>query len=136
MNVSRVAALAASVVIVAAIGIGLYLTGPPGEQRLGRFDQQRVMHLTQIRQSVDEYWRTHRALPARVDEDVIGITMQRVPRDPENDAGYEYEVRGDDAYRLCAVFNRASADHLADEFWSHDAGRHCFDFRVTERDAD
>ena len=54
MNVSRIAALVASVVIVAAIGTGLYLTGSPGEQRLQRFDQQRVMHLTQIRQSVDE----------------------------------------------------------------------------------
>ena len=132
----RIAALAAAVVFVAAVGVGLYLAGSPGEQRLVRFDQQRVLHLTEIRKSIDEYWRTHRALPARVDEDVIGITMPRVPRDPETDAEYEYELRGDDAYRLCAVFSRASADHMADEFWAHDAGRHCFDFQVTEHDGD
>lgn len=136
MNVSRTAALIATVAIVIAIGVGLYLAGSPGEHRLVRFDQQRVLHLTQIRQSVDAYWRTHRSLPARVDEDVIGITMKRVPRDPETHAEYEYRVSGDDAYRLCAVFNRASADYLAEEFWAHGAGRHCFEFQVTEADTE
>jgi hypothetical protein len=136
VSVNRIAALGAIVAIVAAVGIGLYLVGSPGEQRLVRFDQQRISHLVQIRKSVDGYWRTHRALPARVDEDVIGITMQRVPRDPETGAEYEYEVSGDDAYRLCAMFSRASADYLADEFWAHDAGRYCFDFEVTEHDGE
>ena len=135
MKVGRIAAFAAILVFVAAVGAGLYLAGSPGEQRLVRFDQQRVLHLTEIRRSIDEYWRTHRSLPARVDEDVIGITMQRVPRDPETDAEYEYELKGDDAYRLCAVFSRASADYMADEFWAHGAGRHCFDFQVTEQEA-
>ena len=136
MSVDRIAALVATVVVVAAIGIGLYVTGTPGEQRLARFDQQRVVHLTQIRQAVDGYWQEHRALPARVDSAVIGIRLKRIPRDPETDAAYEYAVTSVDGYRLCAVFSLPSAEHLADEFWAHGAGRQCFDFTVKEHGAD
>ena len=132
MNVNRVAALAAITTFITAVGIGLYLAGSPAEQRLMDFDQQRLMHLAQIRNSVDTYWRTHRALPSRIDEDVIGIALSRVPRDPETDVGYDYEVTGDDAYSLCAVFNRVSPESMTGEFWAHDSGRYCYEFQVTE----
>jgi hypothetical protein len=132
VNVNRIAAIVATVVFVVAVGIGLYFAGSPAEQRLASFDQQRRMNLHQIRTLVDAYWRNHRALPAQVDEDVIGITMGRVPRDPETDAEYEYEAIGDDAYRLCAEFSRASPNSMAGEFWAHGSGRHCWEFQVTE----
>lgn len=135
MSFNRTAAIAAAVAFVIAIGIGLYVAGSPGEQRLARFDQQRLADLTRIRNSVSAYWRTQAALPARVDEDVIGFSMGHVPRDPETDADYEYQVTADDSYRLCAVFSRVSPESMAGEFWVHDAGRQCFEFRVTENEA-
>lgn len=133
MTINRIALIGATLAFAIAIGIGLYLAGSPAEQRLVRFDQQRISDLMQIRTSIDGYWRTHRSLPSRASEDVIGIPMDRVPRDPKSDAAYEYEVISDDAYRLCAVFSRPSADRLVDDFWAHEPGRHCFEFRVTEQ---
>lgn len=136
MSANRVAALGAIMVFILAVGVGLYLAGSPGEQRLFNLDQQRVMHLHQIRNSVDTYWRTHRALPARVDEDVIGIAMGRVPHDPETDVEYEYEIKDGNAYRLCAVFGRKSPESIVDEFWAHGPGRQCFEFQITEYETD
>jgi hypothetical protein len=135
VNFNRTAAIVAAVAFVIAVGIGLYMAGSPAEQRLARFDQQRVADLHRIRNSVGAYWRAQGVLPARVDEDVIGFTLGVVPRDPETDAEYEYQVAGDDAYRLCAVFSRVSPESMAGEFWAHDAGRQCFEFQVTENQA-
>ena len=132
MNINRIAAIVATIAFIIAVGIGLYFAGSPAEQRLASFDQQRRVQLHQIRTSVDAYWRNHRALPARVNEDVIGITMGRVPRDPETGTEYEYQVTGDDAYKLCAEFSRQSPESMAGEFWAHGSGRQCFEFRVTE----
>lgn len=132
MNGNRIAATVAVIAFVIAVGVGLYLAGSPSEQRLARFDKQRIADLVQIRNAINEYWQTNRSLPARVDEDVIGLALPRVPRDPEYDTGYEYEVVGNEAYRLCADFDRESAAYLADEFWAHDAGRQCFTFEVSE----
>ena len=136
MTFNRIATGVAIIVIVIAIGVGLYVAGSPAEQRLARFDQQRLADLTRIRNSVGAYWRAKGALPARIDEDVIGFSIGRVPRDPETDAEYEYQVASDDAYRLCAVFSRASPESVVLNFWIHDAGRHCFEFRVKEHEAD
>ncbi|MEL7535935.1 MAG: hypothetical protein AAFM91_02625 [Pseudomonadota bacterium] len=135
MNIDRMAAVTAIAAFVVAVGIGLYFSGSPGEQRQLRFDQQRITHLKRVKNSIDAYWRTHRSLPARVDADVIGLSLGQIPRDPETNTEYHYEVTGDNAYRLCAVFVLASPEHGADDFWAHDIGRQCFDFRVTESGA-
>lgn len=136
MTFNRIAGLVAIVVFLIAVGVGLHMSGSPAEQRLAGFDQQRRTHLARIRNSVDAYWRANRALPSRVDEDVIGIAMGSVPRDPETDIAYEYQVTGDDAYRLCARFSRESPQSMAGDFWAHGPGRHCFDFRVSEHGAE
>lgn len=136
MNVNRIAALTVTTAFVVAVGMGLYLAGSPAEQRLLDFDKQRLMHLAQIRNSVGTYWHTNRALPARINEDVIGIAMSRVPRDPETGVEYEYNVTSDDAYSLCAEFSRASPESMAGEFWAHGSGRYCYDFQVTEHEAE
>jgi hypothetical protein len=58
-----------------------------------------------------------------------GISI--VANDPSG-APYEYEITGSETFRLCATFQRSSAEQgRGADFWSHDAGRQCFRFAAT-----
>ena len=50
--------------------------------------------------------------------------------DPETGTQYVYEATGDNSYRLCAEFSRASVNPLPGDFWVHEAGYQCFDFTL------
>jgi len=76
---------------------------------------------------------------ADLEDPISGFT---IPTDPDSDAPYEYNVKGDLTFELCAVFARAyEGDDLSvryvepvptngkglNEAWKHDAGRFCFE---------
>lgn len=134
MTVNRIAALATSVAVIVTIVAGLFLAGSPSEQRMARFDKERLSDLRYISNSVERYWRERHRLPEDLSELADGIIVTRIPMDPESGASYSYEITAKDAYRVCAVFDGRSADPEADGFWAHERGRHCFQFDYSGRD--
>ncbi|NIP14904.1 MAG: hypothetical protein GWM88_09305 [Pseudomonadales bacterium] len=126
MNVNRVAAVTSSVMVAAVVLAGLIIAGSPGDQRLNRIDQLRVDDLRLIGTVLHRYWNQHEALPEALGQLVDGRFLNELPRDPASGDPYEYERTAPDAVRLCGVFARASAEDSPDDYWYHDAGRHCF----------
>jgi hypothetical protein len=128
--------VAASGVTIAAIGIGLWLIGPPAEQAARRLDERRVANLEEIAQAVQLYWEREKRLPASLTE-LAGTLDTRIPAaDPGSGAGYEYAVTGERGYELCAAFTYPSEGVTRDRAWTHGAGRQCFAREVREPDGD
>lgn len=135
------------VVVFAVIG-GFMVVGSPKEERLRKFDERKVSDLQTIQSRILEYWGNKKKVPDSLDllnDDLIGF---RVPKDPETGNDYEYYKQGQDAFQLCAVFNRQSIGMSSDigmriskpvgpggyigsmASFSHGPGRTCFDRNI------
>lgn len=129
-------------VAVAAIG-GFFLIGSPKEARLLRFDEQRVMDLQNIQWQVVNFWQSKGRLPeslANLQDPIAGFSASV---DPETKDSYEYQMKAETIFELCAVFSRPSsardqqqilkavsyfpAPFSQDQNWAHEAGRACFE---------
>ena len=119
---------AAVVLVVAAIAGGLYVMGSPSEARARGLDEHRVRDLQQVEAAVNVYWNRNRRIPASLDElnAVPGLAVSIL--DPVTGARYDYTTREPQKYELCAQFERASDS--SPSFWSHPAGRQCFNLTV------
>jgi len=129
-------------VVAAAIVAGFFVVGSPQEERLHRFDDQRVSHLQILQSEVVSYWINKGRLPAAlsdVEDDIRGF---RVPVDPATGAEYAYSVTGPESFTLCAAFALPSLGAPSftkpiprpvepygeiSQNWQHDAGSICFD---------
>jgi hypothetical protein len=118
-----------TVVAIAAIAIGMLILGSPAEERVRRLDERRVQDLTNIAEAVDLYWTRRARLPSSFDE------LRSEPggsvgfNDPSTNELYEYQSLEAEKYELCAKFDRdsqGSGQTINDGFWSHGAGRQCF----------
>jgi len=136
MNVQRVAVVGSLTVVVAAVAVGLWLGGSPAEQRLLRFDEQRVLELRQLAQVAQRHWDSQQRLPETATELIDGQFFTRLPTDPVTSEPYEYRVAGPRSFEVCATFDRPSRYLPASDFWYHEAGHRCFTFDVTERRRD
>lgn len=119
----------ALVVVACAIGAALFMVGSPTRARARQFDVRRVDALGAIARALDVYVTRHGKLPPDLDE----LTRQSGPsletRDPETDHPYEYRVTGSRKYELCATFwgETQSERYTVSDFWSHRAGRQCYE---------
>lgn len=132
-----------TVVSVVAVGIvgAFFVVGSPQQERLRRFDEQRVSDLENIQWQIVNYWQKKQSLPADfslLEDDIMG---SRAAMDPETGAMYGYEVRGNLMFVLCATFSLPSAGKEVinsraipvapdSEFganWEHAAGHVCFE---------
>jgi hypothetical protein len=132
MSWQRLASAFAIIVVVAAIVAGLVISGSPERQRLLRLDEQRVSDLRTLSQRLSSRYASTRELPAELAGLVDGRTLSSLPRDPESDEPYVYELPERRVFRLCAEFALASEDREPDDFWSHGAGRQCFSFDLSD----
>jgi hypothetical protein len=126
----KVTIVIAVLVVLGALGGGFYLIGPPAEERARRLDSRRESDLQRLRLAADLYWTRNRRLPATLDELAKEAGTNAFSRDPESGASYEYGVKGAETYELCATFTRES--EARGDFWSHGAGRHCFEIHAKE----
>src|SRR5690606_40207493 len=128
-------ALAASLAVAGGIAAALAHIGSPRKLRLERLDAQRVEAL----QALDRDIRSHLQRENELPDSFAGLAGQPWARpvrvDPESHELFGYEVTGPRAFRLCAEFALASPPQPADrkpDFWTHPAGRHCYEFEVDE----
>jgi len=141
-----------SAVVVVAIVAGFFIVGSPARQRQIRFDDQRINDLQALQGQIIRHWTMKENLPATLDELKDSISGFVPPVDPVTNQPYAYLVSAPLSFKLCATFTLPSLDKKfgspsgagryyptpisvyeegyygeADQNWSHDAGKKCFD---------
>lgn len=128
------------VVVIAAVVTGFFIIGSPKQERLRRFDLERVGRLQEIQMQIINYWRSKEVLPLQLADLEDKISGFIPPTDPETNAPFEYSVKGPESFELCATFSLASEKDetspvarpmiyggQVNESWKHDVGRACFE---------
>lgn len=127
-----------SILILVAVVSGFFIVGSPTTGRLRRFDQQRINDLQNIQYQIINYWQSKTALPKQLSDLNDTISGFIEPLDPEKGQPYEYNIKGETTFELCAVFNQAGKTEEANNVltmpapvakqnnWQHDIGRTCF----------
>ncbi|OGF62045.1 hypothetical protein A2926_01635 [Candidatus Giovannonibacteria bacterium RIFCSPLOWO2_01_FULL_44_40] len=143
----KIFAYAASFVMLIAIIAGFFVAGSPKEERARRFDDQRIQHLQMIQSEIINFWIKKAALPKTLDELNDPIRGVVIPKDPETNAAYIYEIKDKENFKLCAAFNlpsfgsqgKTERPFLPDSYygallpaenWQHDVGYTCFDRKI------
>ncbi len=135
MSVRAVIAISLVVAVLTVVIVGVTLLDSPAQERLRRLDERRVDDLRNIVRKLDIYWTREETLPASLQElaGEPGVFIELY--DPESGRPYEYRVLSSNTYELCAQFSRDTAeerDHFYRDYWSHSAGRQCFDLEAQD----
>lgn len=140
-----------AIIFIVAVSIvsGFFIVGSPQEERLRKFDEQRISDLQFLQSEILNFWQAKEKLPAtllEIRDDIRGIS---VPNDPQTGGKYTYLVKGTETFELCAVFARPSIGTQAENIakpvmprgepflggqnWEHGAGEVCFE-RTIDKD--
>lgn len=121
-------------VVCVAIIVGFFVVGSPSEERAKQLDLRRVSDLTNLQYQIAYYWQAKERLPSvlsDIKDDIRGIF---VPVDPETNNAYEYSIKSDNQFELCATFARPGTGYaMPGQEWKHDVGRTCF-VRTVDKD--
>lgn len=123
----------ASVLVVGSIIGGFVAGGSPSTQRALRFDAERRSDLSNIQSQIGWYVDQKKELPKTLADLNETRTSFVTPTDPRTGASYVYEIVDADSYKLCATFERTSAEEdtysyaYPGESWKHGVGYTCFD---------
>ncbi len=131
-------------VVLAGIIGAFFIIGSPKEERLRRFDQEKVNDLQNIQSNLINYWQRKEKLPEELADLNDTISGFIVPNDPQTGAEYEYNIKDKDGlvFELCAAFNRQGKDQallmspvsVKDpgylQGWSHTEGKICFERKI------
>src|SRR3989344_4996088 len=99
-------------VVLAAIIAGFIVAGSPQQERLRRFDQERLNHLQILQSEIISYWTNKNKLPENLNLLEDSIRGFRVPTDPQNGGEYPYQITGPLSFSICATFNLPSLDFM------------------------
>jgi hypothetical protein len=118
-----------TVVVIAAVAIGMLFLGSPADARVRLLDERRVQDLASIARAVDLFWTRQARLPSSLHELRSEPGGNVRSNDPSTNNLYEYRSLQAQTYELCAQFERDSLQPdqaTGDGFWSHGTGRQCF----------
>jgi hypothetical protein len=139
---SKLFALGSAVIIIGLIAWGFSVMGSPRTQRMVRYDQQKVNHLSEIQSFITSHYQAKQALPNSLSELQDPIRGYTIPKDPQTNTDYTYQKTGDLSFKLCANFNRNSRPRangrdtsmafpigydVRNSNWEHGTGEVCFD---------
>ena len=137
------------ILVLVAIVIGFITVGSPTKQRNLRFDNQRLSDLQNIQWQIVNYWQQKEKLPATLASTTDSISGIITPVDPETKNSYEYALKSNLSFELCATFALKYEDTSGKgsyggvsypvavdmsypsyggvgDNWKHDVGRTCF----------
>lgn len=136
-------------IVAASIVAGFFIVGSPREERLRRFDEQRVQDLQFLQSEILNFWQAKGKLPdslADIRDDIRGIS---IPKDPQTNSDYGYTSKGPETFELCAIFIRPSIGSsemnapkpamprgepfLGGQNWEHGESKMCFE-RTIDKD--
>lgn len=125
----------AVVVVILAVGAGLYTLGSPQEERVRRLDHRRVQDLQGIQAATDLYWTRHAEVPGSLDELTAEPGVRINTLDPASAERYGYQALDSVRYEVCASFEGESdliARDRDTDLWAHGPGRQCFQLEAEE----
>ncbi len=145
-NAKKAGLVSSAVLAMALVSVvaGFFIIGTPGDIRMMRFDEQKVMDLQGIQYQVVNYYQLKEELPESLALLNDPISSFMIPVDPQSGSAYHYRVTGPLSFELCAVFNKPTPDTRGqggypardisypspgmgvDENWQHEAGDTCF----------
>mgnify|MGYP001579580366 CR=1 FL=1 len=143
-RIPKVTAIVTSIIVVGTIILGFVFVGSPAKQRQIRIDDQRVTDLSMLQSGVVDFYARKQVLPANQSELSNPLNYFTVPMDPVTGSVYEYTVKSQYTFELCADFATESTG-LSDagsasvsskpygeydsysQNWEHAAGRTCFE---------
>ena len=94
-----------------------------------------MQDLSGIARAVDVYWTRNTSLPASLEALRTATGANITIADPATGTSYEFRTLEGEKYELCAAFEGESrdSDRGGDAgFWSHRAGRQCFQREATK----
>lgn len=130
----KIWAVGIGLLIIISIILGFSILGSPMNQRLYRYDNQKVMDLQSMQYDLINHWQVYGVLPD---------TLDRIFTDPQSSTPYTYKKTGEMSFELCAEFNKESMldpnqprmmgtsypekiGISKNDNWEHGMGRHCF----------
>ena len=109
------------------------ILGSPADERINRLDARRVNDLQQIDRAVSLHWMRQGRLPASLDQLSRDPGIRIDLRDPTTLEPYAYRPLDDKKFEICGMFESAElTERSRSSFWSHGAGRQCFQPTVRE----
>jgi len=125
-------AMGATVMVIAALLYGFGNIETPEVVRQMRMDENQVTDLQDMQWKIESYFNTNQALP----EDIAtAYGRLALPVAAEGMPAYEYIVKDETSYELCATFTHPSAS-AAEKYnlsivdanfnWEHSSGEWCF----------
>ncbi len=141
LPLAKIFAWGTSSLILIAIVAGFFIMGTPAEQRAKRFDEQRIQNLQVLQSEIINYWQVKGSLPQNLDALKNSVTGFTPPLDPATNLPYEYNIKNDLTFELCADFASDGNDmkvgykNMMPRFdsygyeanWDHGVGRTCFE---------
>lgn len=127
--------------VAAVLGAGFWVVGSPADQRLIKFDQERISGLQTIQNQIIFHWSNKGELPASLDGLRDSISGFIPPLDPETGLSYGYQVKSKYDFELCANFKtnniNTGSKHgsssimprpmpIMGDNWGHSQGQVCF----------
>ncbi|MCH8049338.1 hypothetical protein IH979_01345 [Patescibacteria group bacterium] len=143
-KIPKTAAIVSSAIILMSIIAGFFIVGTPSEQRAIRIDEERIADLQSIQGQILNHWIQKDRLPETLDNLKDPLYGYEAPVDPITGEPYEYNVKGDLDFELCATFSSDSPSSAireqfypspvghpyrkpSKETWAHGEGRVCFE---------
>ncbi|TAL49015.1 hypothetical protein EPN83_01955 [Patescibacteria group bacterium] len=129
----------AAVLVVSSIVAGFGVIGTPRNQRLMRYDEQKIADLQSVQGQITQYWQQKGALPGNLDELRDPLSYFSIPVDPQSGESYVYRKTGAQSFELCANFNLDSRGYqskpgyagsyyygdLNNKNWAYKKGQYC-----------
>jgi len=129
-KLSKTIALIVSLIVVASIILGFLVVGSPSEQRLLKFDNEKINDLSSITWEIENYYRENNKLPEDLNQIRDDSYAEEIFTDPQSGEPYGYNLVGTDTYELCAEFNLDSSSFNSRAYpiydWTHNVGENCF----------
>jgi len=141
------------VIVIVIMVAGALFVDSPKEEKMYRRDERRTQDIQNLQNYVLEYWKKENVLPEGISKLPIEAKDEEFdPRkDPKTKEEYAYEVRGENAFALCAVFEKETRGkggypyperpvrvpvdfekpepefYIENSDWGHEAGEACFE---------
>lgn len=141
-NIWRIVAL---VLVLGSIIAGFSVLGTPQNQRMLRYDSQKVSDLQSIQWQVVNYYQQKGELPQNLEDLRDPLSGFALPVDPQSGESYEYRKTANLSFELCADFNEALEGGSLNsrvpypefggkfnENWQHEAGVVCFERTIDQ----
>ena len=129
-----------SIIVACVVFAGFWVVGTPNQQRLIRFDSERVNDLSFTQSRIISYWQSKNTLPETLSDLESDLQFWTVPTDPKTGESYSYTVSSDLTFQLCATFETESEENKTSRYpvvsprgfdyekgWSHSVGENCFE---------